>query len=182
MLAFLMTIENDSDRDKVTEIYQLYHGTMLYVANSILKENHLAEDAVSEAFIKIIDNLEKINEIDCYRTRGFVVIIVRNTALDMLRKQKKEQTIPLEENENYQDCKEPALDSLSAKEVCDKITGCIAKLNKTYSDILYIKVAMDCSCEEIAKILGISPANAKMRLCRARKALIEELKKEGELL
>jgi len=36
---------------------------MFYVANSILKDEHLAEDAVHQAFIKIIENLNKINEI-----------------------------------------------------------------------------------------------------------------------
>lgn len=41
---------------------------MFYVAHSILKDEHLAEDAVHQAFIKIIDNLDKINEITCPKT------------------------------------------------------------------------------------------------------------------
>ncbi len=179
MIAVLMTIEDDRDRDKVTEIYKLYSGTMLYIAKNILHEIHLAEDAVSEAFIKIIDNLEKIDTVDCYRTRGFVVIIVRNVAIDMLRKQKDNYTIPLENYDDYLGYEEPAFNNFSAKEACDKIVSCIARLNKNYSDILYLKIELDCSYEKMGKILGISQENAKMRLCRARKALIEELKKEG---
>lgn len=179
MLAFIMTIENERDRDKVTEIYELYSGTMLYIANTILNEVHLAEDAVSEAFIKIIDNLEKINIVNCYQTRGFVVIIVRNVAIDMLRKQKKKQIVPLEEDDYDLSYEEPAFDNFSVKEACDKIKNCIGNLKKNYSDILYLKVEFDCSFEEIGKILGISTENAKMRLSRARKALKKELKKEG---
>ncbi len=180
MLICIMTIENDNDREKVTEIYKLYSGTMLYIANSILHEIHLAEDAVSEAFIKIINNLDKINIVDCYRTRGFVVIIVRNVAFDMLRRQKRNQTILLEDYSDDLRYDEPAFDNLITRDACDKIAGCIAKLNKNYSDILYLKMELDCSYEEMGKILGISQENAKTRLGRARKALKEELKKEGD--
>lgn len=176
----MMIIKNDDERDKVAEIYKIYSGTMLYIANSILHNIHSAEDAVSEAFVKIINNLEKIDTIDCYRTRGFVVIIVRNVALDMLRKQKKNQTMPLEDyNENLA-YDEPNYDNVTAKESCDQIVTCINRLNKNYSDILYLKIEFNCSHEEIGKILEISPGNVKMRLSRARKALLAELKKEED--
>ena len=180
MIAFIMTIENEEDRDKVTEIYRLYSGTMLYIANSILKEIYLAEDAVSEAFLKIIDNLEKIDIVDCYRTRGFAVIIVRNVAIDMLRKQEKKQVVSFEEYGEDIGYEELAFDNITVKEACDKIMGCIEGLRKDYSDILYLKLEFDCSYEEIGKILNISPENAKMRLFRARKSLMKKLNKEGE--
>jgi DNA-directed RNA polymerase specialized sigma24 family protein len=57
-----MTIENEDDRGKVTELYRCYSRTMLYIAKGILHDNSLAEDALSEAFIHIIDNLEKYLE------------------------------------------------------------------------------------------------------------------------
>lgn len=176
----MMIIENDDERDKVAEIYKLYSGTMLYIANSILHNIHSAEDAVSEAFIKIINNIEKIDTIDCYRTKGFVVIIVKNVAFDMLRIQKKNQTMPLEDyNENLA-YDELNYENVVAKEACNQIVTSINRLNKSYSDILYLKVEFNCSNDEIGKILGISPGNAKMRLSRARKALFTELKKEEE--
>jgi RNA polymerase sigma-70 factor (ECF subfamily) len=153
---------------------------MLYIADGILHDIHLAEDAVSEAFIKIIKNLEKINPADCYRTRGFVVIIVRNVALDMLKSRKRSRTIPIEDYSDSIGYEEPDYNNITAKEACEKITGCINRLNKNYSDVLYLKTEFDCSYEEIGKMLGISQANVKTRLSRARKALIAELKKEDD--
>lgn len=179
MFVLIMAIENERDREKATALYELYRGTMLYIAKSILHDPHLAEDAVSDAFLKIIDNLEKINIIDCYQTRGFIVIIVRSTAYDILRRQSRNQTIHFEEYMACSISEEPVLDEVSAKEACSKIAECINKLNKTYSDILYLKIEMDYSYEEIGKILGISRDNAKMRLSRARKALKEQFRKEG---
>lgn len=153
---------------------------MLYIADSILHDIQLAEDAVSEAFIKIIKNLEKINIVDCYRTRGLVVIIVRNVSFDVLRRQKHYQSLSLEDFSENIGYDEPAFDNLTTKEACNKIAGCISSLCKNYIDILHLKIGFDLSYQEIGNILGISPDNAKMRLSRARKALKYKLQKEED--
>lgn len=177
MLAIISLINNEDDRDKLIDIYNLYRGTMLYIANSILHDNHLAEDAVSEAFVRIIDNLDKIDEVNSYRTRGFVVIIVRNISLNILKKQKR---IELQDDfTNYSEDESSLFDTITANEAYDKIVKAISKLNENYSDILYLKVQMNYSYDEISKILGISKENVRMRFGRARKALKEQLLKEG---
>lgn len=48
---------------------------MFYVANQILQDEFLAEDAVHKAFIKIYDSLHKIDENNCRKTRSFLVIV-----------------------------------------------------------------------------------------------------------
>lgn len=173
MFIWVAALENEHDRDKISEIYRLYHGTMLYIAASVLKDPHLAEDAVSEAFIKIIKHLDKIDPVDCYRTRGFIVIIVRNTALDLWRKRAKgcEREVVLEEFAIPSGCLDPVLEKITSLEACQKIADCINQLHENYSDILYLKMELDCSNKEMAKILGISRDKVKMRLYRARQAL-----------
>lgn len=184
MLVLIMSIKNDNDQGKAEKIYELYYGTMLYIANSILHEKHLAEDAISEAFIKIIDNLEKINTIDCYQTRGFVVIIVRNISLDILRRQNRNKTTPIDDYAEWLECEktlfnDDSFDDITIKEAREEISAAISKLNKNYSDILYLKMNQEYSNEQIGEILGLSCDNVKMRLSRARKALKRELLKEG---
>lgn len=178
MIAFIMTIENEDDRRKATDLYERYGRTMLYIARGILKDHSLAEDAVSEAFVRIIDNLEKINAEDCYRTKGFVVVIVRNVALNMLRSQNRHQLLPYEDFEEYAGTAEPVFETVSVREACAKITEAISGLNKSYSDILYLRYEMEYTGDEIARILGVSPENARMRLSRARRALLDRLRKE----
>ncbi len=173
-----MAIENDDDREKAAELYRLYSSTMLYIAKSILHDHYLAEDAVIQAFIRIIDNLNKIKTINCYQTRGFVVIIVRNIAFDFLRHQNRSKTVSIDDNLDYLSDEEPVLDNITTKEACSRITDAITKLNKNYSDILYLKMEFEYSNKEISKILGISEENAKMRLSRARRALKQKLLKE----
>ena len=56
---------------------------MYYTANNILKDSHLAEDAVHNAFLRIINNLEKIEDINSHKTKGLIVIIVKNVSIDI---------------------------------------------------------------------------------------------------
>ena len=69
MLTFLGVINNENDKNKAEKIYLAYKNTMLYTARSILHDVCLAEDAVSQAFIRIIDNLHLISDINCNKTK-----------------------------------------------------------------------------------------------------------------
>lgn len=62
---------------------------MFYVANQILKDNFLAEDAVHDSFVKFMENLDKIQDVNCHKTKRFVVIIVRNHAINTYNNRKK---------------------------------------------------------------------------------------------
>jgi len=54
---------------------------MFYVAKAILHDDFLAEDAVHDAFIKIIRHLDKIDEIPSNKTKSFMVIVVERTSI-----------------------------------------------------------------------------------------------------
>lgn len=44
--------------------------TMFYTANRTIRDEYLAEDIVHQAFLRIIVNLDKINEINCHKKEG----------------------------------------------------------------------------------------------------------------
>ncbi|NLT14103.1 MAG: sigma-70 family RNA polymerase sigma factor [Clostridiales bacterium] len=178
MLALIMMIDNEGDRCKAAELYRRFGRMMLSVARGILGDTGLSEDAVSEAFIKILENLDKIDLNDCYKTRGFVVVIVRNTAFNILKKQKRDKTVPIEDYIDYSECAEPVFEDVTIREACARITDAVAGLHKSYADILYLKCELEYSNGEVSKILGISPENVRVRLGRARQALRNQLRKE----
>ena len=60
---YLSMVETDEERDLVTRIYTHFERMMYKIALGILKNPQDAEDAVSEAFIRIIKNLDKISMI-----------------------------------------------------------------------------------------------------------------------
>lgn len=70
-------------------------------ANNILNDKYLSEDVVHEAFLRIIDNIDKVEHLDSQKTRGFIFTIVKNIAIDKYRKRKRENYISYNEIEVY---------------------------------------------------------------------------------
>ena len=81
---YLQLLDTQTEKEKFERLYYQYKRLMYWSAYQILGDSHLAEDAVHEAFLKIIKNFHKIGEINCPRTKNFVVIIVKNTARSIL--------------------------------------------------------------------------------------------------
>ena len=87
MLQFyLQLLDTAAEKEKFEKLYEQYRKLMMAEANAILKSKHLAEDAVQEAFLRIIKSFDHVEEILSPRTKRFVVIIARNAALTILSK------------------------------------------------------------------------------------------------
>lgn len=165
-------IDSEEEQSKFEQIYQKYKGLMFYVANKILHNEHDAEDAIHQAFIKIAENMKKIDEVDCPKTKGLVVTIVENKAIDLYRKKKKQSKMEL-------------FEEVSGMQVPysgdDGLVKCILKLDARYREIILLKYYYGYNLREIAKILGISESNANKLNQRAKKKLMLLCEEEGIL-
>nr|WP_319489504.1 RNA polymerase sigma factor [uncultured Caproiciproducens sp.] len=181
MLIIIQEIQNEADRNFVEDLYNNYGSTMLYIAQGILKDRSRAEDAVSLAFLKIIDNLQKFCFENCNKTKGLVVIIVRHVCYDILKNEKRRQTLPLEENEEVAgDTEDTPLESIVSAESYHFVMDCLSCLNDRYRDVLRLKLVYEYKDEEIAQMLAISQGNVRVRFHRARMALLEEMRGKGD--
>ena len=87
MLSFyLAALESGGDRKMFAEIYQRHHIKMERAAIKILRDQSAAEDAVQNAFMQVIRHFEKIYEIPCEELPFWLISIVKNEALMLLRK------------------------------------------------------------------------------------------------
>lgn len=179
MLIFLM--ENQDDQLKIERLYEQHRYLMYSQAYKILQDKHLAEDAIQQSFVKIISNLDKIDENNSPRTRNFMVIICVNTAKSINNK-----SLYLNRNYNVEDVDadmmdigNDPLDILIDKDSVKQITRAIEALNPIYRDILLLKRAYGYSRVEISELLEIPEETVKKRLARARKMLSQVLEKEG---
>lgn len=166
----------DEKSVKLEQLYALHKNVMLYTAERILRDYQLAEDAVQKAFMKVLDNLHKIEEPDCNKTRAFLVIITRNVAITMYNRQKK-QAVPIEEIEQM-DCAggESPFDQVASKESVQTIAQYIGELDKKYADVLMLKFYYEYSDSEIAGLVQTSPENVRVRLHRGKRKLAALLK------
>ena len=61
---FLIVLESAADRRLFASIYEQHHSKMERIAINMLKNQGDAEDAVQNAFMQVIRNFEKINQIE----------------------------------------------------------------------------------------------------------------------
>jgi RNA polymerase sigma-70 factor (ECF subfamily) len=182
MLSFYLSlIMDEPSKSKFEQLYLQHRHTMLWVAQSILLDRALAEDAVHDAFLRILNHLENISLEECHKTRSFFVLIVRNIALDKWRKMRQLAETDLNEYENYlADSRSDPEQSWLDKENSQTILSALGKVSKACADVLVLHISYELSSQEIADLLDITPDTARARLHRGRKQLARNLKEDDQ--
>lgn len=180
MIALLLNTLPTKYRSKVEELYYEYKDVMLYVAMGIVKEKEQAQDIVHHAFIRIIKHIEKIDGLNDKEAKGYIVFIVRNLAIDHVRKQKREITLSYDDMEYGIEDKGESTESIVMLDFeVSMVKKKLKDLDEKYSLPLIMKYTMDFSQEQIAHTLNISVQNVKVRCHRGRKMLMDAIRKEA---
>ncbi len=181
MLGFyLALIDEPSDMEKFTEIYNTYNNMMFKVAMSILHNEALAEEAVQDSFLKIAKSISSFIEPVSGKTASFIVIIVRNTSIDNLRKERNNKTVSYDDIPNDTGNTDmPDIEMILSKSGMGEIMDIISGMDKIYKDALKLKYLYGYNNSEIAAILNISPKNAEMRIYRGKNILKKKLEDKG---
>lgn len=178
MLALYLSLIDDLDAKQIFEnIYISHRSTMHHVADSILHDHHHSEDAVHEAFIRIIGKIEKIGNFPCHKMRSFLVIIVRNIAIDFLRSNDRYVEADLADFQEYLvDDQHDAEQTAQDNEYRQSISKVISQLPAIYLDVLTLTLICEMNAKDVAQLLSLSEEATRTRLSRGRKLLIEKLK------
>ena len=154
-------------------IYENIGGRMLSVAFSVLKDRYLAEDVVQDSFLKIAKNARRFKP----GTNGIAWIckIVRNTALDYLKREKKITKV------NVEDCFDlGAADvGLERSENAIILENALKKLSPDQRTVVYYRYYLDYTERDIAKETGI-PKSTVMRLIQSAEENLKKILLEGD--
>lgn len=97
MLMYLTIIDSKEGQQKFEFIYNRYKKLMFYIANKILGDTRDSEDTVHDAFLKIIEIIDDIKDVESPQTRSLIVTITENKAIDLYRKRQRKTVLPFEE-------------------------------------------------------------------------------------
>jgi len=129
-----------------------------------------AEDLVEEAFIKAYRAINRFEQ-----GRSFFAWLCRiavNNAINFMKKERRNQTQPLETIEYSLSAKKGnPVEMTKEKMLKERITMAIAKLPEEFRTILVLRVEQDFSYEQISTILDIPRGTVMSRLARARQKL-----------
>ncbi len=153
------------------------------VAFRILGQAQDAEDVVQQTFLGMIENIESFRGESSVAT--WVLRIATNFALKILRKKRGLPTTMFDEaDESFATIPHPDLiaqwretpEALAERaEVRELLDQAIHELDDKYRAVFVLRDIEGLSTEETAETMGLSPANVKVRLMRARMQLRERL-------
>lgn len=170
MIIYLQALESEEDRSRFETLYRLYRDMMFGVAFRLTENREDAEDALHEAFLSVLDNMDKLSDPSSVATRGFLVVITEHKALDLL--QKRERSLPLEDPDQL-----PGVPVAIQEDV--PLASAMARLPAQYRALLLLRYYHGFSVREIAKTLDRTPGAVQKQLTRAKQALREAMEKEG---
>jgi len=172
MFLIFFGILTEEQQNLVEQIFRDHHIRFYHISFRILKSEASANDAVSMAYIKIMDNIEKISELSSPLMTAFCVTIVKNTSIDIIRKSKKFAHV--ESLDTFQDKSvESFEDFYINKSNVQRLTDLMDTLSEEDRKLIQLKYVNDMGYLEIGKLLGISEEAAKKRGQR----IIQKLKK-----
>ena len=158
---------SDGDYSALEILSSLVSTRMLSVAQSVLHQRSLSEDAVQDAFVKIVDNAKRFDK----QTNGYAWIckITQNCALNVLRRA-----------ENIDDCffLADSSDPFGLSENTVTLQNALSVLDETEKKVVYQKYFMDFTVRDIAAALGMPKSTVQRTVDRAESKLRQYLSNE----
>jgi len=143
------------------------------LARWLVRNDHDAEDIVQESFLKAYKAQESFRGSE---PKTWMLSIVRNTAMDFLRRVKSNRAVtlgdPEYEPEDHSPDPERALLEQSRR---DLVRQAISQLAPEFREAIVLREIEGLSYKEIASVLGIPMGTVMSRLARARNLLLTEL-------
>lgn len=185
MLSFLLTIANESDREKIEYIYYKYHNDMIRFTRCRLKNANVfsyesaAEDVVQNSFLKIV---KYIDAIDFTRSekelKSYIFSIVANEINNY-----KCDIFEYDDIENFSNniSDDDFLERLQIRIQYDSVVEKIKQLDEKYSITLMFYYCEKMDVKAISNIMGIAEKTVYTRLERGKRLLLEDLLKEDKM-
>lgn len=165
-----------TDTDAFAKLYDFYFPKVYAFIMAKTGSKSAAEDVVSDVFMKVLENLPK------YQDRGYsfaswLFTVARNVLFDYYAKQKKGDTLPIEEGFEIKDEKDDfAPDKVaSANELTSKVKAVMSKLPEREQTVLQMKFFGEMNNREIAATLNLSESNVGIILFRVLRKLKPDL-------
>jgi len=151
---------------EVEEVYQRYFKDVFLFVYSLCKDQHVAEDITSEAFMKALKSMDQFKgESDI---RVWLCQIAKNTYFSHLRKKKR---LVYQELQGEVPQEESFEKKILSSETAMKVHEILHSLPEPYKEVFTLRVFAELSFKQIGQIFGKSENWACVTYHRARKKI-----------
>ena len=178
----LVRLAKSDDKEAFELLVRRHQSRVFAVAGGILRNKEDVEDVAQQVFVKAYFSLKRFDQRAAFSTWLYKITV--NECWDVLRKRKVrpllyESDLSEEQAHEYNGFSEKATapdvsDRLEARERVEKL---LVDLDERDRLMLILKEVQGFSVEEIAEILEINGNTVKVRLFRARRRIMEKVKR-----
>jgi len=160
----------EADPESFGQLCRRYYPSLVAVADAILLDHHLAEDAAQEALAAACRQLTKLKKPE--RFGPWVVTICRNVAKDILRERQRQRK-PVEV------CYGDQYDGKQDDDQRDLLAEALKHLPDHLREVVFLRFYNEMSYRQMAKVLGATEQSIDGRIRRAKKKMAIYMKKSG---
>ena len=184
--AELVRRAQEGELDAFEALANRYEQRVYSLALRMLRHEQDAEDVTQQALLSALENLRGFRGEASFAT--WLLRIATHAALKLIRKRKGLDTVSLEEatepGDDYDSIPHPEYIAdwrqsperlVHKNEIRRLLDQALAKLDEKHRLVFLLRDVEGLSVKETAEALGLSEANTKVRLLRARLQLREEL-------
>ena len=145
-----------------------------HVALRLLGNVEDAEDMVQEVYLKLWSKRETLSDVK--DVEAYCVTLTKNMCIDRLRHVEVEEVdvetiaLPLAATDDV-------AVALERRDAVEHVRGIIGTLPENQQRVITLRDMEERTFEEIEQLTGLTVINARMLLCRARKAIRERFKR-----
>jgi len=171
MIIMILGVISDEEKDLVNKIFSELNVRMYNVSYKILGNKYDVEEAQSETFLKIMQNIDKISALPCPQIEPYCVRILKNETINIIRRRGKIVYI------NDMDLLEGVYEGYNTEDeflkVADteRLQTCIDRLSDDEQDFIHLRFTEDRILKDIAEFFDITEEAAKKRSQRILKKL-----------
>jgi len=151
------------------------HQHMVYcVALSFCKDSALAEDVAQEAFLKAYRSVDELREPG--RLKTWLYSIARFTAIDWIRRRRREPALRLAEEAAKELPERPTAPTMEDRSV--RVMDVIRGLKEEHREIMMLRYVRGLSYLQIARETGSTASAVGEKLSRIREIVRQKLRAE----
>ena len=170
LTMYLAMLGSEEDRERFTLLYEAHEKRLYAVALKVLRDPTRAEDAAQQTWLQVLRNWERINALDWDSAAKYLVVAARNAALDMLKKERWNTSMP-------EDWDPPAPEDGQGE--YQRLVELIRSMPDTYREVLELKFVEEETNQEIARRLGLKESTVSTKVQRGRRLLLDAMEQEG---
>ncbi|HEY5617266.1 MAG TPA: RNA polymerase sigma factor [Vicinamibacterales bacterium] len=163
------------DKQQFAQLVIRYQGVLYRHAVSMVFDHDAAADMVQDAFVRAYTNLRTCR--DHSRFRAWLFQTLRNRCLDYL-KEARRKNVPLDHAGSIADAAESPADLVERARLREEIRRALTTLPDPQREAFLMRYVEDLPYETMAELLGASVSALKMRVMRAREALVSALQSD----